>query len=132
MKNDTRQKLLAALFSEAAKLGIDQKTLREDIAPGVTGKRLSESNTQEIFRVVEYVTGKKWLYRKPKYESSRNGLLQEIKDLAIKRFGEDFVNPLNKLCARFGESDGYRKMKIAGLKELKRRIIELQRTDPWC
>jgi gentisate 1,2-dioxygenase len=136
MKKNTKQKLLAALFAEAAKLGIDSETLREDIAPDLIEKRLSKATPQEVFRVIEYITGKgnpksRMRNQKFKYESSREGLLQEIKDLAVERFGEDYIVPLNNLCSRFGESDGYRKMKIAGLKELKRRLIELQREDPW-
>src|SRR5574343_732811 len=132
--------LLKALFAEANKLGIDQETLRKDIAPGVIGKRLSKARPQEVSRVLDHLRGKspklvpeclgrgsEW----KRYESSRAGLLEEIKDLAIKRFGQDYVVKLNNLCARFGESDGYRKMRINALKELKRRLKELNRDDPW-
>ena len=51
-------KLLAALFAEAKKLGIDQEVLRNEIAPAVIKKRLSMASGQEIVRVIEHVTGR--------------------------------------------------------------------------
>ena len=130
-----RYKVLKAIFSEAARLGIPQESLREDIPQSLIGRRLSQATAGELIRVLEHVKGNsKSEARNPKwqrYESSRDGLLKEVVDLARARFGEDFIVPLNNLCARFGESDGYRKMRIAALKELKRRLKELQRDDPW-
>jgi hypothetical protein len=80
--------------------------------------------------VLDYIHGranpKPW-----RYESSRAGLVAEIRDLAISRFGQDYVVPLNNLCARFGESDGYRRMRVSALKKLKLRLKELNRDDPW-
>lgn len=132
--------LLKALFAEAKKFGIDQETLREDIAPGVIGKRLSKAKVWEVAQVLDHIkalhgvpstplppaSGGQW----KRYESSRVGLLEEIKDIALARFGQDYIVPLNSLCARFGESDGYRKMRVSALKELKRRLKELNRDDP--
>ena len=51
------KKLLAALFAEAKKLGIEQDVLRNEIAPAVIKKRLSMASGQEILRVIEHVTG---------------------------------------------------------------------------
>lgn len=145
MTKNGKHALLKALFAEAVKLGIDQEILREDIAPGVIGKRLSKASPQEVAKVLDYIHGRDTMPRvrtgdtehrvptgnKFRYESSRAGLLEEIKDLAIARFGQDYIVPLNNLCARFGESDGYRKMRVSALKELKRRLKELNRDDPW-
>ncbi|MDN3515342.1 MAG: hypothetical protein NG747_13220 [Candidatus Brocadia sp.] len=145
---NTKHLVLKALFAEAAKYGISQETLREDIAPGVIGKRLSKAKVQEVARVLDHIRelhSRDTEHRVPastplppaiggqwkRYESSRAGLLKEISDLAIMRFGQEFIVPLNNLCARFGESDGYRKMRVSALKELKRRLKELQRDDPW-
>ncbi len=48
---------LAQLFSEAAKRGIEQDDLRNVIAPGVIGHRLSEATTGEIIEVIRHITG---------------------------------------------------------------------------
>ena len=53
-----KSKILKALFSEAKKLGIDQETLREDVAPGVIGKRLSAASSGEVARVLVYIHNK--------------------------------------------------------------------------
>ena len=130
-----------ALFSEAKKLGIAQETLREDIAPALIGKRLSRASPQEVARVLVYIHNRhgipetrnsKHETQNPKlkrYESSRAGLLEEIRDLAIARFGEDFVRPLNALCERFGV-EGYRSMRVSQAKAVKATLIRLQREDP--
>lgn len=140
MKKTTKQKLLGALFAEAKKVGLDAETLREYIAPEILdGKRLSEATPQEVSRVLENISRSNGLngsnsvngLEKKRYESSRSGLIEEIVDLARARYGNDFIVPLNNLCARFGESDGYRKMRIAGLKELKLRLIELNKEGHW-
>ncbi|MDG6005528.1 MAG: hypothetical protein E3K29_06725 [Candidatus Brocadia sp.] len=137
---NTKHLVLKALFAEAAKYGISQETLREDIAPCVIGKRLSDAKVREVARVLDHIKALHGVPYTPKptagggqwnrYESSKAGLLEEVKDLAVARFGQDFVVPLNNLCARFGESDGYRKMRVSALKEIKRRLKELQRDDP--
>ncbi|GAB62670.1 MAG: hypothetical protein DWB56_14805 [Candidatus Jettenia sp.] len=145
MNKNGKHKLLAVLFAEAKKVGLSAETLREYIAPEILGgKRLSEATSKEVFRVITHITDCRDASRdtalrvptrgqreiRKRYESSRTGLLEEIADLARARYGADFIVPLNNLCARFGESDGYRKMRIAGLKELKKRLIELQKEDP--
>ena len=141
--------MLQALFAEAKKLGIGQETLREDIPPGLTGKRLSKCSPQEVARVLVYIHNRHGIpeptpnpsqegnnpkseFQNPKsrYESSRSGLLEEIRDLAIARFGEDYALPLNAFCARFGETDGFRKMRVNQMKRVKQRLKELQREDP--
>lgn len=136
MKNG-KHRLLKALFAEANKLGIDQETLREDIVPGVIGKRLSKASPQEVARVLDYLKGKdtrsdtqnsKWR----RYESSRAGLIQEIIDIAKERFGEDYARPLNAFCAKFGEADGFRKMRVSQMKAVKQRLKELNRKSMKC
>ena len=147
--------MLQALFAEAKKLGISQETLREDVAPGVINKRLSAATSQEVARVLVYIHNRHGIpdgenpkseivrlsahdeVRSPiqsgtkfkRYESSRAGLLEEIRDLAIARFGEDFVRPLNALCERFGV-EGYRSMRVSQAKAVKATLIRLQREDP--
>ena len=136
-----KSKILKALFAEAKKLGIDQEILREDIAPGLIGKRLSRASSQEVAKVLVYIHNRhgvpdgenpKSEIRNPKwmqYESSRRGLLQEIADLAKQRFGEDFVRPLNALCERF-KVEGYRSMRVSQAKAVKAALIRLQKEDP--
>jgi len=133
-----KSKILKALFSEAKKLGIDQETLREDVAPGVIGKRLSAASSAEVARVLVYIHNRHGVLGNPKseirnpklqYESSRRGLLQEIADLAKQRFGEDYVRPLNALCERF-KVEGYRSMRVSQAKAVKATLIRLQREDP--
>lgn len=168
-----KSKILKALFAEAKKLGIDQEALREDITPGLTGKRLSKCSAQEVARVLVYIHNRHGIGEEtrgdgqetrdgitdhsaagafdagsdnpmdnrhgirgaenPKsvrYESSRSGLLQEIADLAKQRFGDDYASPLNAFCARFGETDGFRRMRISQMKRVKQRLQELQKEDP--
>lgn len=136
--------ILKALFSEAKRLGIDQETLRDDIAHAVIHKRLSKATPQEIAKVLVYIHKlhgivenpiPDWIgdeIRNPKwkrYESSRDGLLQEIKDLAIARFGQDFIRPLNALCERF-RVEGYRSLRVNQAKAVKQTLLRLQREDP--
>ena len=148
-KQIAKYKILKALFSEAKRLGIDQETLREDVAPGVINKRLSAATPQEVARVLVYIHNRHGIpeptpnpsqegnnpkseIQNPKlrYESSRAGLLEEIRDLAIARFGEDYALPLNAFCARFGETDGFRRMRVSQMKRVKQRLKELQQEDP--
>lgn len=139
---NSKHKLLKALFAEAKKLGIGQETLREDITPGVINKRLSAASPQEIAKVLIHIHNRHGIpetgntkfetlnSKQKQYESSRAGLLEEIRDLAIVRFGEDYALPLNAFCARFGETDGFRRMRINQMKRVKQRLKELQREDP--
>mgnify|MGYP001567645045 CR=1 FL=1 len=132
-----KAKILKALFSEAKKLGIDQETLREDVAPGVINKRLSAATPQEVARVLVYIHNRhgipetrnsKHETQNPKlkrYESSRAGLLEEVKDLAVARFGQDFVRPLNALCERF-RVEGYRSMRVSQAKAVKATLAEMR------
>ena len=134
MKNG-RYKLIRAVFARAKELGIDQETLRDDIAFAVIGKRLSKATAPEIARVIDYITRKAGT-RKPetanrkRYESSRQGLIEEIKDIAKARFGDEYAHPLNAFCARFGEPDGFRRMRVDQMKRVKQRLLELQETNP--
>ena len=156
IQSGAKSRILKALFAEATKLGISQEILREDIAPGVIGKRLSKCSSQEVARVLVHIHNRHGIpeptpnpsqegnppaSKSPllggdkgvgriQYESSRAGLLEEIRDLAIARFGDDYASPLNAFCARFGEPDGFRKMRVNQMKIIKQRLKELQREDP--
>lgn len=122
-------------------MGISQETLREDIAPGLLGRRLSQCTAGEAIRVLVYIHNRHGVPEAlspaggglgggiKQYESSRRGLLQEVADLAKQRFGEDFVRPLNALCERF-KIEGYRSMRVSQAKAVKATLIRLQREDP--
>jgi hypothetical protein len=56
-KKDRRTVKLAQLFAEAGKRGIDQDELRNVIAPGVIGHRLSEATVGEIIEVIRHIGG---------------------------------------------------------------------------
>jgi len=134
-----RAKILSALFSKAAKMGIDADVLRDDIAPQVIKKRLSEASGAEIARVLDHVTGFDNPPQSPfskggfNYDSSRDGLLEEMKDAARARWGEHFEGPLNAFINshRRRAVTHYRFLRIAELKEFKNRLKNLNRTDPW-
>ena len=136
---NNKHKLLCALFAEASKRGITSEILRDDIAPAIIGKRLSTASVSEVARIVDHIIGRSsgsngsnrlnGLNHK-RYESSKQGLIDEIKDLAKARFGEDYAAPLNAFCARFGELDGFRKMRVSQMKIVKQRLKELQKSDP--
>ncbi|QII11221.1 hypothetical protein KsCSTR_18420 [Candidatus Kuenenia stuttgartiensis] len=138
-----KHEIRKALFGRAKELGISAETLRDDIAPAVIGKRISEANNYELGQIIDYITNRAGRKSTPpfghpsrgeykKYPSSRAGLLAEVRDLAIERYGqEEYAERLNNLCARFGEKDGYHKMRVGALKKLKERIKELNKTDPW-
>ena len=139
-------KLLAALFAEAKKLGIDQEVLRNEIAPAVIKKRLSMASGQEIVRVIEHVTGRSNPPRPPfakggmsktpplekgdrggfRYESSKAGLLQELEDIARERWGESFAKSLNAFVNANKETQThYKFLSVTSLKAIKERIKEL-------
>lgn len=125
--------LLKAIFAEASARGVAH-ILRDEIAPGVMRKRLSQASVQELAFLLDHLKGNsKSEIRNPrwkKYESSKAGLTEEIRDIARERFGADFAAPLNAFCARFGEPDGFRRMNVARMKTVKQRLLELQKTDP--
>lgn len=131
-KTEPRQKLLAALFCKARDMGIDGEVLREEIAPAVIKKKLSEATSKELFRVLEHVTG---LYKKTdfkKFESSKAGLVLELEGAAHARWGEDFKASL----LAFINSHGFKKtlthykfMKVTDLKAFKERLKDLNRQD---
>lgn len=126
-----RHRILKALFAEAERLGVSQESLRDDISQGVIGRRLSQATAGELIRVLEHirVIHAVPLVTRKRYESSRQGLIEEIRDIARERFGEDYAAPLNAFCARFGEPDGFRKMRVSQMKVVKQRLLELQKTD---
>lgn len=129
-KKDPRQKLLAALFARAREMGIESEELRDELAPTVIKKRLSEASSRDIFKLLEHVTG---VYTKTgymKYASSKAGLLDELKDVARERWGEGFERSLNAFVnANRPAKTHYRFLGVAALKALKERIRELNRRD---
>ena len=54
---DLRQIKLAQLFAEAKKRGIEQDELRNIIAPGIIGHRLSEAKAGEVIEVIRHISG---------------------------------------------------------------------------
>lgn len=57
VKKDNRNECLAALFVKASTRGIDQAELRNEIAPAVIKKRLSQATAREIQRVIKHIEG---------------------------------------------------------------------------
>lgn len=75
-----RNRLLAALFSQAMKKGIGSEELREVIAPNVIRKRLSKASPQEIVRVIEHLAGGKTTpFNSPFKKGDSGGFKIEIK-----------------------------------------------------
>lgn len=134
-KTEPRQKLLAALFTKARDMGIESDELRENIAPGVIRKRLSEATTQEIFRVLDHLTKLYTRKEYKNYESSKAGLLNELLDAARARWGQDFEKPLRVFINSHGFKGTvthFKFMKVTELKAFKTRILELNRQDGIC
>jgi len=63
-----------------------------------------------------------------KYESSIEGLRQEICDLAKARWGDDFERSLNALCQRFGIRH-WKWLDVAHGKEIKNAILRMNAAD---
>ncbi|MBI5167765.1 MAG: hypothetical protein HY998_08565, partial [candidate division NC10 bacterium] len=144
--------MLAALFAEAKKLGIDQEQLRNEIAPAVIKKRLSMASAQEVLRVIEHVTGRGDSCNRPvkgltqgsplhKYDSSKAGLIQELEDVARERWGkgvetQDFASVQKSLNAFVNANreipTHYKMMSVTGLKAIKERIKEMNRRGESC
>lgn len=131
MSKETRQGLLAALFSEAIKAGINSETLRNEVAPAVIGKRLSEAGPRDLMKMLDHVT-RITDPKSQRWRSSHAGLVEEIKNLARARWGTEYEKPLRA----FINSHGYKGtatdpsfMDIANLKAFKKRLIELNRQD---
>ena len=105
-----RHALLGALFCAAAERGISQEQVRQEIAHGVIGKRLSAASDVEITRVLEHISGgtrrrgdagtrgksgqkptgtdkNRQGATKRQYSSTIAGLRNEICDLARARWG---------------------------------------------
>ena len=117
-----RGKILGVLFSKAAKMGISQEMVREEIAQEVNGKRLSASSLTEIGRVIDRITGAP---RERRYAPGIAGLKCEIKELAMNRWGNGWEKSLNKFCEAFGLSH-YRFLDIARGKVIKKRLKEMK------
>jgi DNA polymerase III epsilon subunit-like protein len=117
--------MLGALFIAAAERGIDQQELRDEIAPGLIGRRLSAASERQIQIVLAHVAGP--LKRgtrydgrgtQKKYQSSIKGLREEIVDLAKVRWGDTWSSSLNSLCRKFGV-DHYNFLDIGHAKAVK-------------
>lgn len=63
-----------------------------------------------------------------KYESSIQGLKDEITDLAKARWGEGWETPLNSLCQRFGVRH-WKWLDVAHGKEIKKAIQRMQSAE---
>ena len=134
---EKRNRLLAALFSQAKKKGIQGDELRDVIAPGLIGKRLSEATMQEIVRVIEHLSGEnsngqRAMGNEKKYASSRAGLIEELADAAKERWGEDFEKPLNAFINSHRRLKAftithYRFLNVTWLKGIKERLREMNR-----
>lgn len=114
--------MLGALFCAAAERGISQEQLRDEIAPGLIGRRLSAADERQIADVLRHITGpavRSQRSEKFKYASSMQGLRQEIQDLAKLRWGEAWSGSLNNLCRKFGV-DHYNFLDIRHAKEIKK------------
>ncbi len=129
-KKEPRQKLLAALFLKAREMGIESEYLRDELAPKVIGRRLSVASSQDIFKLLEHITG---IYGRSGYknfESSKAGLIEELKSAARARWSEGFEKPLNAFInANRPAKTHYRFLNVAALKAVKERIKELNRQD---
>lgn len=137
--------MLGKLFLEADARGIPRERVREEIAPGLlNGKRLSAASEREISLVLTHVAGpmKKQQPRRgeripqahnsrtwKKYDSSIQGLRDEICDLAKARWGmESWERSLNSLCNRFGVKR-WQWLDYSHGRELKSTIIRMQSAD---
>lgn len=139
-RKDPRSRLLSALFSKSLKAGIAAEKLRNDIAPDVLGKRISEASAQELFKLIEHITG---LYpaigERPigsikdnrfKYFSSRTGLIEELEDSARARWGADWERSLNSFINSNRKAPTHWKfLRVADAKAVKERLKEMNERD---
>lgn len=146
--NKTRHNLLKELFAEANSQGLDYKDAAgsfrsETVTSLCDGRRLSQCSERDIRKVIAWLkerghtTGSgqaamtlDGFFRKA-YPATKTGMLAEIRDLGRIRFGENYIEHLNNLCARWGEKDGYHKLRVATLKKLKAWLIDHIKNDPW-
>ena len=118
-----RHAMLGALFLAAQARGISQEQLRDEIAYGVIGKRLSAASEREIGLVLSHVAGPpKRRLPTAKYPSSLQGLRDEVRDLAMVRWGIEWDHSLTALCRKFGV-DHFRFLDIAHGKEIKKWLL---------
>lgn len=118
-----RHAMLGALFCQAQERGISSEQLRDEIAPGLIGLRLSAASEKQIGLVLAHIAGPR-VHRpsSPRYPSSLTGLRSEIRDLAQSRYGASWEEPLNKLCLRFGVKR-HQWIDVAHGKEIKRFLM---------
>lgn len=131
-----RNKLLAAVFAKAAKMGISQEEVRDDIAPSIIKKRLSEADNKEVFRVLEHVVKlqgqrvRESEGQRKRYEPSRKGLLQELEDAAKQRWGSGFERPLSAFInSHLKTPTHYKFLNVGFMKAVKERLKELNELD---
>lgn len=118
----TRRRLLSAVFAEAKKRGIDAGFLRDEVAVNICGKRLSQAQPKELMKLIEHLTDKKASV----YPSSRAGLVAELKDAAMARWGEDWERTLNQFINSHRKTPThFHFLGIADLKAMKERLKEL-------
>ena len=128
-----RQKLLAALFAETKKKGIDAEFLRDVVSQNIISKRLSEATPQELVKVLEHITQDTRLKTqdsRQSYESSKTGLLQELEDIARARWGEGFQSSLNAFVNSHRQTPThYRFLPVTDMKAVKERIREMNKNE---
>ncbi len=130
MTRISKNECLKKVFATAKELKIDTDTLRDDIAPSVTGKRLSTCTAVEVVKVIDHLQNYNKPVERKKYDSSLKGLKEEIADIALARFGPEFEGPLNALCKKFNVTH-YKWLKVSQAKEIKKTLTRLQEEGPY-
>lgn len=124
-----RHAMLGALFCQAQERGISSEQLRDEIAPGLIGRRLSAASEKQIGLVLAHIAGPRPKLRTPNsgrsYTSSLKGLRDEICDLARERFGESWELPLNNFCVRFGVKR-WQWLNVSHGRAVKAALVRLQ------
>ena len=89
-------------------LRLDQDEYRMILRERYGVETSKDLTTEEASDLLEYFRGLGFPLQRPeraplpKHESSLFGLREEVRDLALMRWGEGWERPLNALCRRFG------------------------------
>lgn len=128
IKREPRRTFLKALFAKARELGIDPDQLRDEIAPEIIKKRLSAATAPEIGKVIDHITKSVASPRGNdfKYPSTKDGLIEELRDVAFARWGADYERSLNAFInANRKVKTHYAFVDVSTLKAVKNRIKAL-------
>ncbi|MBI4652243.1 hypothetical protein HY745_13415 [Candidatus Desantisbacteria bacterium] len=130
--NQSHNRLLSAIFAEAKSACIDSDLLRNSIAPAIIKKRMSAATNRDLFILLTHLktkNNKPWKESlKPKFDSSRSGLIKELESVADARWGEGFEKSLNAFINSNNKDNilkHYKFLNISTLKAIKNRIKEL-------